>query len=279
MKIGAIIQARVSSTRLPGKVLKDLPHGSGITVLEQVIGRLKRSKKLNDIIVATTVEKADNKIVNISKKKDVKYFRGNRENVLSRFYLAAQKNNLDIIVRITGDCPCIDSEIIDLIISKHLKIKADYTSNSLKRTFPEGLDVEVFNFSVLAKAYENAQRGYEKEHVTPYIYDNPSIFKIIQIKAPEKFRAPSIRITLDTEEDYALLCVVFDCLYRKKKYFNTSDIINLFNKKPWLKLINKKVIQKKIFHTLEDELREAARILDIQDLKKARDFIKNNLSK
>ena len=279
MKIGAIIQARTSSTRLPGKVLKELPYANGITCLEQVIRRLKKSEKLNDIIVATTKEKEDNEIINIVKKENVKYFRGSKENVLSRYYFAAKENNIDLIVRITSDCPCIDADITDLTIDDHINKMADYTTNSLVRTYPHGLDVEVFNFNTLEKAYKNATKDYEKEHVTPYINRNPQKFKINIVKAPKELYASDVRITLDTEEDYALLCAVFDYLYPKNKYFNAHDIVNLFNQKPWLKLINKKIIQKKIFNTLEEELKEAVKILDLQDLNKARDFLKENLSR
>ena len=278
MKIAAIIQARISSTRLPGKVLKELPFNSGITCLEQVIRRLKKSKKIDDIVIATTEDKEDNEIVDIAKKEDVKYFRGSKENVLSRYYFAAKKNNIDVVVRITSDCPCIDVDITDLTIDAHINKVADYTSNSLTRTYPHGLDVEVFNFNTLEEAYKNATKYYEKEHVTPYIYKNPQKFKINIVKAPKELYASDIRITLDTEEDYALLCAVFDYLYPKNEYFNAYDIVNLFNKeKPWLKLINKKVVQKKILNTLEEEIKEAIKILDLQDLKRARDFLEGNL--
>ena len=279
MKIGAIIQARTASTRLPGKVLKELPYNSGITCLEQVIRRVKKSKKLNDIIIATTKEKEDNEIIDIAKKEDIKYFRGSKENVLSRYYFAAKENNTDLIVRITSDCPCIDVDITDLTIDDHINKMADYTTNSLVRTYPHGLDVEVFNFNTLEKAYKNATKDYEKEHVTPYINRNPQKFKINIVKAPKELYAPDIRITLDTEEDYALLCAVYDYLYPKNKYFNAYDIVNLFNKKSWLKLINKKIMQKKILNTLEEELKEAVKILDLQDLNKARDFTRKHLSR
>jgi len=148
MKTGAVIQARVSSVRLPSKILKELPYGSGISVLEQVVRRLKKSKELNDIIVATTTGKDDDEIVAIAKKENAKCFRGSKEDVLSRYYMAAKENDLGIIVRITSDCPCIDPEIVDSIIEKHIKAKADYTSNTLKKTYPHGLDVEVFNFNI-----------------------------------------------------------------------------------------------------------------------------------
>lgn len=280
MKIGAIVQARTSSTRLPNKVLKELPYGSSITVLEQVIKRLNKSQKLNEIIIATTEELEDDEIVKIADKRGVKWFRGNKENVLSRYYLAAKKNNVDIVVRIMSDCPCIDPEIIDLVINEHIKRVADYTSNSsLVRTYPHGLDVDVFNFNALEKAYKNAEKDYEREHVIPYIYRNPHIFKVNQVKAPQELYAPDIRIVLDTEEDYALLCAVFDYLYPRNEYFNAYDITKLFEEKPWLKLINRRIVQKKIFDTLKEELEEAVKILALQDLKRARDFLREYLSK
>jgi len=246
MNKGAIIQARTSSSRLPNKVLRELPFGSGITVLEQVISRLKKSKNVNSIIVATTTEKADDRIVMIAKKTRVRCFRGSKSDVLSRYYFSALENKLDVIIRITSDCPCIDPKLVDLIIYKHINTKADYTSNALKRTFPRGFDVEVINFNALRKAFKLAKRNYEREHVTPYIYKNPDTFKISHLSAPKEFFAPDIRITLDEEEDYILLCKIFGYLYRKNRYFGISDIINLFEKKPQLKFINKKVTQKEI---------------------------------
>jgi len=279
MKIGAIIQARTSSTRLPTKVLQKLPYGGDITVLHQTVRRLKKSKKIIEIIIATTKDKEDREIVKIAQKENVGYFRGSKEDVLSRYYFAARKHGLDIIVRITSDCPCIDPKIIDLVIEKHLKTKADYTSNSLERTFPHGLDIEVLNFKALEKAYTNATQDFEREHVSPYIYKTrPNLFRITLVKAPKRLSAPDIRITLDTEEDYTLLCAVFDYLYPRNKFFSTEDIIELFKKKPWLKLINKKIIQKKIFDSLEEEIREAITLCNLQDLKRTKEFLERQLN-
>jgi len=276
-EIGAIIQARASSTRLPRKILKKLPYGSQITVLQQVIRRSKKSKKLNNIIVATTTEENDDEIVNLSEKENVKCFRGHKEDVLSRYYLSAKENNIDIIVRITSDCPCIDADIIDLVIEEHIRKRADYSSNCLNKSFPHGFDTEVINFNILEEAYANSKDKYEKEHVTPFIYKNPQNFKINQVVAPKELYAPNIRVTLDAEEDYALLCAVFDCLYSKNEYFSAYDLVNLFKEKPWLKLINKKVYQKKRFNTLKEEFNAAIKILEMQDLKRARDLLKRHL--
>lgn len=273
MKIGAIVQARTSSTRLPEKVLKNLPYDSNITVLEQVIRRLKKSNMLNEIIVATTTDEDDEKIVNIAKKEKVPWFKGSKDNVLERYYLAAKKNNLDIVVRITSDCPCVDHDIVDLIIENHLKLNLDYTSNTLIRTFPVGLDVEVINFNTLKKCYNDAEGDLEKEHVTTYVHKNPDLFKTENIKASDKLYGPYIRVTLDTEEDYALLCAIFDYLYKNDNYFKSEDIIKLFNDKPWLELINKKIMVKKSFETFEDEFIEAIKLLELQELKRVKKFL------
>lgn len=277
MNIGAIIQARSTSTRLPQKVLKELPYGSGITVLEQVIRRAKRSSHLDKIIIASTINKEDNEIIRLAEKENVLYFRGSEKDVLSRYYHAASENALDVVVRITSDCPCIDPQVVDHIIDVYLKSKADYTSNSLNRTYPHGLDVEVFSFDALRKAFEAAEEDFEKEHVTPYIYKTGK-FSVQNIDAPEELKRPDIRITLDTLEDYAILCAVYDFLYDKNPFFGAAEIISLFNQKPWLKYINEKILQKEIFDTLEDELREAAKICDLQDLKRAKKFLESQIN-
>lgn len=245
MKIGAVIQARVSSTRLPAKVLRELPFGSGITVLEQVIRRLGKARKVDSIIVATSRRREDDAIARIALRSGAKCYRGSLNDVLSRYYHAARENELDAVVRITSDCPCIDPALVDRVIGRHRASLADYTSNTLKRSFPRGFDVEVMKFAALEDAHENAKKGYEREHVTPYIYGHPECFKIEQLKAPPGLSAPDIRITLDTEEDYTLLCAVFDYFYKTDKYFNAYKIINLFEKKPWLRLVNRNVAQKK----------------------------------
>jgi len=245
MKIGAIVQARSSSTRLPKKVLKNLPYESNITVLEQIIRRLKKSKILNEVIIATTFNKSDDEIVNIAKKENIPFFRGSETNVLERYYKTALENKLDIIVRIASDCPCVDFTLVDDIIQSHINFNADYTSNTLIEGFPIGICAEVINFKVLERSFKEASEMYEKEHVTPFIYkSHPSEFRINSY-TDEKINNSDIRITLDTPQDYALLCAVYDYLYLDNEFFLLKDILNLFNKKPWLKLINKCIVQKK----------------------------------
>ena len=276
MNIGVIIQARTSSVRFPKKVLQELPYGSGITVLEQVIRRVKKAQSIHTIVVATTTNAEDEQITLLAKKENVAFYIGSRDNVLERYYEAAKENKIDIIIRITSDCPCIDPQILDEFVKEHVNIGADYTYGNPFKRYLHGLDVEVINIQALEEAYHNSTEVYEKEHVTPYIYrSHPEKFIINKINAPDDFSDSSIRITLDTKEDYALLCAVYDYLYPENNFFDVKAIVNLFKQKPWLKYINSSIIQKKIFNTLAEEIEEAIKVLKLQDLNKASDLLKN----
>lgn len=275
MKIGAIIQARMSSSRLSNKVLMPLPYNSDVCVLQQVIRRVSNSKLINQVIVATSNHAEDEQIVDIANLENVSYFRGSLDNVLDRFYKTAVKFDLDCIVRVTSDNPCIDSSILDRVIENHLEVGADYTSTSLINRFPVGIGCEVINFDALEKAHLNASENYEKEHVTPFIYKtNPKDFNINCYYGKEDYS--DLRITLDTSQDYALLCSIYDNLYEKNNFFNLNDILFLFNEKPWLRFINEDILQKKICSNLSEELEEAIHLCDMQDLDKASEFIKNH---
>jgi len=269
MKTGVIIQARMSSTRLPGKIARELPYGSGITMLEQVVRRIKKCRLADEVIVATTTDRDDDAVVRLAKKAGAEVFRGSKEDVLSRCYFAAKENKLDTIVRITSDCPCIDPFVADQVIKTLISSGADYVSNTLARTFPHGLDAEAFTFKALERAHENAKDGPEREHVTFYIYRRPGEFKLRNIKAPPALRRPDIRITVDTPEDYVLACVLYDFLYSSDKCFGLRALVRIFKKKPWLSLINGKVRQKKVFRSFSEELPEAVRVLELQDLRRA----------
>lgn len=275
MKIGAIIQARMSSSRLHNKVLKSLPYGSEISVLQQVIRRVSNSNLIDEVIVSTSNHPEDEMIVNVAKLEGVSYFRGDLNNVLDRFYNTAIKFDLDLIVRVTSDNPCIDSQILDKVIKNHLELDVDYTSTALINSFPIGIGCEVINFEALEKSYLNASENYEKEHVTPYIYKtNPTEFKINKYFENKDFS--DLRITLDTPQDYAVLCLIFDKLYEKNNLFTLKDILDLYDKNPWIKSINNDIIQKKVCNSLEEELLEAIHLCEVQDLNKAKQFIENH---
>lgn len=276
MITGVIIQARMTSTRLPKKVLKELPYGSGESILSQVVKRAKAATKVDKVIIATTTDKDDDIIVQEAAKLGVGVYRGSKENVLERYYFAARENGIDTIVRITSDCPCIDPNVIDDVLFFHFDEKNDYTSNTQHRSFPHGLDVEVFSYFALQSAYENAKEKYEIEHVTPYIYrTHRELFRIGNVESG--YNRPDIRITVDTVEDYTLLCAVYDYLYHKKEIFGLDEIIELFSEKPWLIEINGRVMQKKAFNTIEEELKEAIKLLEIQEMKKSLGILKNYL--
>lgn len=272
MKIGCIVQARTTSSRLPEKVLLPLPQNSDITVLSQVIRRLNHSKKIDNIIIATTVNSTDDKIQEIAEKENVQFFRGSEDDVLSRYYYAAKQNNIDLIIRVTSDCPCIDSKLIDELIELHFKDNNDYTTIGLVRSYPHGLDTEIFSFDILEEMFLNSTEKFEREHVTPYIYKtHADKFKIANYSY--KKDCSNIRITLDTLQDYILLSAVYDFLYKQNNNFTTDEIVNLFEKKKWLYDINSSVEQKLVCNNLEEEIKEAIRILKKQDLNKAVKFI------
>lgn len=243
MRVGAIIQSRISSSRLPGKVLLKLPFHSEITILEQVIRRLKRVKAIDDIIIATTEKQVDDPIISIAEKENAKWFRGSEEDVLARYYGAAKGANLDLVVRITSDCPGIDPYFVENAVIKHLESQVDYTQNSLK-SFPRGLDTEVFGMNILEEAFFNAKDPYDREHVTPYFYQGPKPYRVQRITAEDGLNRPDLRLTVDTYSDYALLCCIYDELYPTNHFFSLKDIVNLISKKPWLAFINKDIVHK-----------------------------------
>ena len=238
-KTTAIIQARMTSTRLPGKVLMDI---EGKPMLWRVINRLRFSKKIDDIILAIPDTKENDILEEFIKKNNIKYFRGSEKDVLSRYYEAAKKNKCNTIARITSDCPLIDPKIVDSVIKKYLNSSADYTSNTLKRTFPRGLDIEVFNFKVLEKAYKEAKQFYQREHVTPYIYENPEKFRLINVK--NKSNLCFMRWTVDEKKDLEFVREIYKKIYPKKKIFYMKDIVAILRKYPKLMKINEKVRQK-----------------------------------
>lgn len=245
MKVVCLVQARVGSTRLPGKILKEI---CGKTILHHEIDRLKKCKEIDEIVIATTDKEDDDKIVNEAKKLSVKYFRGSENDVLSRFYYAAKENNADIIVRVTSDCPCIDFEILDKMLiyfkEKYKEKQVDYLSNTIKRTYPRGYDIEIFTFSALEKSYINAEKEYEREHVTPYIYDKTNNF--LKLSFENKDDYSEYRVTLDTIEDFIVIKNIFENLYYKNPYFKLNDVVQYLNNNLHIVDINKHIEQKKL---------------------------------
>lgn len=242
MKIVAIIQARMGSTRLPGKVLKKI---LGKSLLEYQIERVKRSKLIDEIVVATTTKKDDDAIVSLCTNLNISTYRGSEDDVLSRYYEAAIKYEADVVVRLTSDCPLIDPEIVDQVIQLYLdKQPIDYVSNTFLRSYPRGLDTEVFSFAVLKRAYNEAKLQRDREHVTPYIYTNRHLFALTYLESERDYSHH--RWTVDTQEDFELIRLIIEATYPNNPTFTMHDIIQLLNDNPqWMK-INAHIEQKKI---------------------------------
>ena len=233
-KVSAIIQARCDSQRLPGKVLLKIRNK---TILEHVILRLKKSKRIEEIIVATSNHKNDSKIVNLCKKKQIKYFCGSKNNLVERYLGASIKYNCKNIVRITADCPLIDPYVIDEIID--IYNKSSYELVSLFGEFPDGLDVSILSIKALKKIQLYAKKDYEKEHILQSVYNNPNKFQFLNY---EKFsRLDKLRLTLDEPKDYDLILKIFE--HMKKDFFTIQDILKLFSKNKNLLKINNKIIR------------------------------------
>lgn len=245
MKVVCIIQARMGSTRLPGKVMLDL---CGKTVLGHVIERVEKVENIDEIVIATTTKEDDIVIEEEALKYGVKVFRGSEEDVLSRYYYAAKENEADVVVRITSDCPLIDPEIVNEMINKfkflYKENRIDYLSNTLERTFPRGLDTEIFSFEMLEETFINADKQYQREHVTPYMYENPNKFSLVGYE--NEIDYSQYRWTLDTEEDFELIKKIYDELYRNEYIFCFSEVLELFKRNPGLSNINSCIKQKSL---------------------------------
>jgi spore coat polysaccharide biosynthesis protein SpsF len=246
MKTCAIVQARMGSSRLPGKVMKNL---AGKTVLGQLLVRLARARQLDGVVVATTTAPADEIICAESEKYGVGFFRGSEDDVLSRYHGAAVACGAEAIVRVTSDCPLFDPTVLDemLVIFRSANrdaVKVDYLSNVERRTFPRGLDAEIFTFAALDRARKEARLDYEREHVTPYIHLHPEWFRIRSFAGAADLSHH--RWTLDTPEDWELIKAVYDALSPHGELFSTTDVLKLLNERPELAKLNAHVEQKKL---------------------------------
>ncbi len=246
-KVIIIVQARMGSTRLPGKSMKMVSERPLISYL---LERLRRTKKADEIVVATTTHERDQRIVDFCREEHIPVYRGSEENVLDRYYQAAKASAADVIVRITGDCPLIDPTIVDQVIAFFLKNDYDYASNSLERTFPRGLDTEVFSFEALEQAAMEATSPEDKEHVTPFFYRNPERFNLGSYTCQENLSRH--RWTVDTQEDFILISKILTELYPKKPDFHMEDILQLMEENPEWEKINAHVKQKGICECPED---------------------------
>jgi spore coat polysaccharide biosynthesis protein SpsF len=240
MMIVAVIQARMGSKRLPGKVLKDL---GGDTVLGRVVSRVRRCRLLNDLVVATSTAPADDVILHECSRLEISSFRGSEQDVLDRYYLAAREAQADAVVRITSDCPLIDPGVSDKTIQAFLDVGPDYASNVLERTYPRGLDTEIVTLAALECAWRDAREAYQREHVTPFIYEHPEHFRLLSVKGDHDYS--QYRWTLDTPEDLEFIRAVY-ARDADGQDLGWEDVLNMVESEPDLAELNRHIIQKAV---------------------------------
>tara|TARA_B100000767_G_C19670927_1_gene495254 strand:- start:195 stop:968 length:774 start_codon:yes stop_codon:yes gene_type:complete len=241
MSIGIIIQAHMSSKRLSGKVLLNYKK---YNILKILIERLKGSFKNNKIIIATTDNKIDDKIVNFCKKNEILYYRGSEKDVLSRYFGAAKHHKIKTIVRLTSDCPLIDMTTLSYMISIFKKHKVDFYSNTVPHPckFPDGSDIEIFNFKTLNLTNTNAKLPSEREHVTFYMWKSKK-FKIKKLN--NNIDLSNYRYTVDYLKDFRLICSMIDTFGKKIYKIGMKDVINYIDSNP-----SKIRYQKKLFRSI-----------------------------
>ena len=232
--ITAIIQARLNSSRLNKKILLKIENKN---LLEHLFSQLSYSTHIDKKIIATTINKIDDEIENFAKLQNITFFRGNPLDVLDRYYRCAKFFNLETIVRISGDAPLIDPSIVDKTIEYYKKNNFDYVSNFFNRSYPIGTEIEIFSFKTLEKCWMNAKKSSEKEHVTPFIYNNPELFKIGHIEY--KKNISHLHWTVDQIEDFKFVELIFKKI--KKRPILMDDILELLENEPGLLEINKNI--------------------------------------
>ncbi|MEN6511817.1 MAG: glycosyltransferase family protein [Chloroherpetonaceae bacterium] len=240
MSVAIIVQARVGSTRFPQKILQNI---LGKPLLLRQLERISQAKSFDQLIVATTNNTSDDIIEEICVNEGYEVFRGSESDLLDRHYQAGLKYKADNLVKIPSDCPLIDPNIIDTVVNYFLdnQDKYDFVSNLHPATYPDGNDVEIMSMSALEVAWKEAKKDYEREHTTPFIWDNPSRFRIGNVELESGLNySMDYRFTIDYIEDYQFIKVVYDELYPLNPKFSLYDILDLLNKKPEIKEINSK---------------------------------------
>ncbi|SHN07350.1 cytidylyltransferase domain-containing protein [Gracilibacillus kekensis] len=240
MRVVAIIQARMGSSRLPGKVLRKVMEKP---LLYYQLIRVSRSTKLDDLVVATSTLPKDDRIVNFCTSHNINYYRGSEQDVLTRYVEAARESGADVIVRLTADCPLMDPRLIDHLVESFIsKQDVDYVSNVISRTYPRGLDIEVFSKSALTKVNEWATTASHREHVTNYFLEHPDKFRLKNVSNQKDISFH--RWTVDTIDDFQLIEHILTELYPNDRYFSVDDVLKILEDHPEWYHINSGVKQK-----------------------------------
>lgn len=240
-KVICSIEARMGSSRLPGKVL--LPV-LGRPLLSYLIERIKLVKLVDEIVLATTINSEDDLLESFASKEGIRVYRGSEEDVMGRVLGAVESANGEIVVEITGDCPLIDPEITDQVIRTYLVNSVDYVSNNNIRSYPDGMDVQVFSRDALKRSMELTQNPLDREHVTLHIRNHPELFSRINLVAPQRLNLPSLGLTLDEIADYDLIKIIIENLYPRNKLFLCDEVLSYLNSNPQLLNLNKHVFRK-----------------------------------
>lgn len=243
MRVVCIVQARMGATRLPGKPLKQI---LGRPLLDLLVERLRRAITIDDVVIATSIDPKDDPIALWCEEEEISCYRGSQNDVLQRYLEAARIHRADVIVRITGDCPLTDPAVVDSIVRFYEQNvpEYDYVSNVISRTYPRGLDVEVFSLEALEKAAKEATNEEYREHVTLYFYENPDRFSLGSVM--RKGGESSDRWTVDTPEDFTLVQKIFETLYPVNPEFHMQDVLDVLETHPEWRKINAHVAQKPI---------------------------------
>lgn len=233
MKVIAVVQARSSSSRLPGKVLKEI---LGRPMILRQLDRVRRARRIDELVIATSTDASDDGLVALLKREGYAVRRGSLDDVLARFTKAVEGSDATHVVRLTGDCPLADPALIDQVIRLAERTGADYASNTQRLTYPDGLDVEVMKVAVLQRAGAEAQARSEREHVTPYIYKHPELFRLENLAHDEDLSAE--RWTVDELADFEFVTRVYQALLPSNPAFGWRDVLHLVRTQPGLRLTN-----------------------------------------
>lgn len=241
MIVGATIEARMSSSRLPGKPLFE---AAGRSMLEHLVSRLAAVPSIDSIVLATTSNPADDPLAAIAESLKIAVFRGSEHNVLSRVIGAASSIQADVLVEITGDCPIIDPDIVEQTIQMFMAHEVDYVSNCHVRSFPDGMDVQVMRLDTLKRSAAMTNDALDLEHVTLHIRNNPQLFSRVNLVAPPNLWWPDLGLTLDERSDYELISALIDYFEPKDRMFSCIDAINYLKENPCLLDLNKDILRK-----------------------------------
>jgi spore coat polysaccharide biosynthesis protein SpsF len=241
-RVVASVEARMGSSRLPGKMLSDI---EGRPALLRLVDRLRQAKTLDAIVVATTVNPADDQLARIVVAAGISCYRGSEEDVLNRVVEAHRMMGTELVVEVTGDCTLIDPGVIDLGVTTFLANEVDVVTNVVRPSYPQGIDVQVFPFAALMQVEASIDDPAVREHVSLYFYEHPEHYRILHLIAPERYRAPQLRLQLDYSEDQALIREIYRWLAPKfGDAFGTLEILDLLAAVPSLAEINRHCVER-----------------------------------